>query len=104
MGLPMVGAISLAPPGSSSWDTAAPTAVLLAADPEARITDLFGLPLIYDGKHLLNDCGVVVSSGRIALRIHERLCNDPHFCEVLGVEMQNMVPVDTIEVTQLKSE
>lgn len=99
---PMVGAISIAPPGSSSWDTAAPTAVLLAADPEARVTDLFGHPLIYDGEHLLNDCGVVVSSGCVASRIHERLCeglcNDPEFCEVIGVELDDVLPVECVEV------
>ena len=70
----MVGAISLAPPGSSSWDTAAPTAVLLAADPRARVTDLLGRPLIYDGDNLSNKCGVVASSGSVASVIHDRLC------------------------------
>lgn len=85
----MVGSISIAPPGSSSWDTAAPSAVLLAADPEARITDLLGRPLIYDGEHLLNEYGIVVSSGCVASRIHRRLCNglykDREFCNVIGV-------------------
>ena len=52
---PMVGSLSIAPPGSSSWDTAAPTAVLLAADPKASVTDLLGRPLIYDGDNLLNN-------------------------------------------------
>ena len=70
----IVGAISLAPPGSSSWDTAAPTAVLLAADPNAKVTDLLGRPLIYDGDNLSNKCGVVASSGTVATIIHERLC------------------------------
>ena len=74
--VPLVGSISVAPPGSSSWDTAAPTAVLLAADPKARVTDLIGQPLIYDGDNLLNKCGVVVSSGCIATKIHDRLCKD----------------------------
>jgi len=99
---PMVGAISLAPPGSSSWDTAAPTAVLLAADPDARVTDLFGHALVYDGEHLLNDCGVVVSSGCVASKIHEKLCrglcNEPKFCEAIGVELNEVAPVETIEV------
>jgi len=72
--LPMVGAISIAPPGSSSWDTAAPTAVLLAIDPQARVTDLLGRPLIYNGEDLLNTCGIVVSSGCVASRVHSRLC------------------------------
>jgi len=70
----IVGAISLAPPGSSSWDTAAPTAVLLAADPKAKVTDLLGRPLIYDGDNLSNKCGVIASSGTVATIIHDRLC------------------------------
>lgn len=90
---PMVGAISVAPPGSSSWDTAAPTAVLLAVDPKARVTDLLGRPLIYNGEDLLNKCGIVVSSGCVASRIHERLCEglceDEALCEVLDVELLN---------------
>ena len=84
-----VGSISIAPPGSSSWDTAAPTAVLLAVDPKARVSDLLGRPLIYDGDNLLNDCGVVVTSGYVASNIHERLCEslckDEEFCEVIGI-------------------
>ncbi|KAL7542942.1 hypothetical protein ACHAXR_012228 [Thalassiosira sp. AJA248-18] len=86
---PTVGSISVAPPGSSSWDTAAPTAVLLAADPSARITDLLGRSLVYDGENLLNNCGVVVSSGCVASSIHERLCKtlcqNEEFCEAIGV-------------------
>jgi hypothetical protein len=70
----IVCAISLAPPGSSSWDTAVPTAVLLAADPKARVTDLLGPPLIYDGGNLSNKCGVIASSGPVSSIIHERLC------------------------------
>jgi len=85
---PMVGSLSIAPPGSSSWDTAAPTAVLLAADPKARVTDLLGRPLIYDGDNLLNNCGIVVSSGYVASRIHTRLCeglcDNEELREVLG--------------------
>ena len=72
----IIGAISLAPPGSSSWDTAAPTAVLLAADPKAKVTDLLGRPLIYDGDNLSNNCGVVASSGTVATIIHDRLCRE----------------------------
>ncbi|KAL7531982.1 hypothetical protein ACHAWF_004002 [Thalassiosira exigua] len=71
---PTVGALSMAPPGSSSWDTAAPTAVLLAADPSARVTDLTGRPLVYDGERLQNERGVVVSSGCVARDVHDRLC------------------------------
>lgn len=99
---PIVGAISIAPPGSSSWDTAAPTAVLLAADPAAYVTDLFGHQLIYDGIHLLNDCGLVVSSGCVASRVHVRLCKElcknPEFCDVIGVEAGDVVPVECVEV------
>ena len=84
-----IGSISLAPPGSSSWDTAGPTALLLAADPNAIVTDLVGRPLVYDGEHLSNDCGVVVSAGHMATRIHRDLCqklrSDEVFCEALGV-------------------
>lgn len=85
----IIGSISLAPPGSSSWDTAGPTALLLAADPDAIVTDLVGRPLIYDGEHLSNDCGVVVSAGFTATRIHREMCeklrSDEAFCEMLGV-------------------
>ena len=85
----IIGSISLAPPGSSSWDTAGPTALLLAADPNAIVTDLVGRPLIYDGEHLSNDCGVVVSAGFVATRIHREMCEklrrDEAFCEMLGV-------------------
>ena len=92
---PMVGAISIAPPGSSSWDTAAPTAVLLAVDPKARVTDLLGRPLIYDGESLLNRYGVVVSSGCVASSVHDRLCKglskDAEFCEVIGVVWNDSV-------------
>ena len=84
-----IGSISLAPPGSSSWDTAGPTALLLAADPNAVVTDLVGRPLVYDGEHLSNDCGVVVSAGHMATRIHREMCqklrNDEVLCETLGV-------------------
>jgi len=84
-----IGSISLAPPGSSSWDTAGPTALLLAADPNAIVTDLVGRPLVYDGEHLSNDCGVVVSAGHMATRIHREMCEklrgDEVFCKALGV-------------------
>lgn len=99
---PTVGAMSIAPPGSSSWDTAAPTAVLLAADPQACVTDLFGHQLTYDGIHLLNDCGLVVSSGCIASRVHvrlcEELCKNQEFCEVIGVVLDDVAPVECVEV------
>lgn len=84
-----IGSISLAPPGSSSWDTAGPTALLLAADPNAIVTDLVGRPLVYDGVNLSNDCGVVVSAGHMATRIHREMCeklrSDEVFCKALGV-------------------
>ncbi len=86
-----VGAISIGPPGSSSWDTAAPTAVLLAVDPNARVTDLLGQPLIYDGENLSNKLGVVVSSGYVATRIHDALCRilsqEEALHEVLGMRI-----------------
>jgi 3'-phosphoadenosine 5'-phosphosulfate (PAPS) 3'-phosphatase len=85
----IIGSISLAPPGSSSWDTAGPTALLLAADPNAFVTDLVGRPLLYDGEHLSNDCGVVVSAGFVATRIHREMCEklrkNEAFCEALGL-------------------
>ena len=44
---------------------------------------------MYDGEHLSNDCGVVVSAGHMATRIHRDLCqklrSDEVFCEALGV-------------------
>ena len=99
---PTVGAISLAPPGSSSWDTAAPTAVLLAADPKARVTDLFGRPLIYDGDNLSNKCGVVASSGSVASIIHKRLCmglcKDDALYELLSVNMSDKAPPNALEL------
>mmetsp|Transcript_12801 Transcript_12801/g.18359 ORF Transcript_12801/g.18359 Transcript_12801/m.18359 type:complete len:504 (-) Transcript_12801:2660-4171(-) len=88
-----IGSISIAPPGSSSWDTAGPTALLLAADPNAIVTDLVGRPLVYDGEHLSNDCGVVVSAGHMATRIHREMCeklrSDEVFCKALGVSRCN---------------
>jgi len=84
-----MGAMSINPPGSCSWDTAAPTAVLLASDPNARVTDLIGNSLIYDGVRLANSCGVLVSSGTVANEIHCRLTKllrqDKEFCELMGV-------------------
>ena len=82
------GAMSIGPPGSCSWDTAAPAAVLLAADPDARVTDLFGRPLVYDGVRLSNGCGVLVSSGAAANEVHARLAEelrgDEELCELVG--------------------
>eukprot|EP00569_Conticribra_weissflogii_P019921 CAMPEP_0171425524 /NCGR_PEP_ID=MMETSP0881-20121228/3381_1 /TAXON_ID=67004 /ORGANISM="Thalassiosira weissflogii, Strain CCMP1336" /LENGTH=582 /DNA_ID=CAMNT_0011944859 /DNA_START=108 /DNA_END=1856 /DNA_ORIENTATION=+ len=87
----IVGAISVAPAGSSSWDTASPTAVLLALDPLARVTDLIGRPLIYDGVRLTNEAGVVVSSGDVAVRVHEdltgRLSKDESFLSMIGLDL-----------------
>ncbi|KAL3768711.1 hypothetical protein ACHAWU_006812 [Discostella pseudostelligera] len=100
-----VGAISIGPPGSSSWDTAAPTAVLLAVDPNARVTDLFGQPLIYDGDNLSNKLGIVVSSGYVASRIHEALCmklsRDEALHEVLGVSMSSKTQSNALELDNL---
>jgi len=99
---PRVGAISIAPPGSSSWDTAAPTAVLLAIDPSARVTDLLGKPLIYDGDNLLNKCGVLVSSGDVASMIHERLCRelceDQSLFEVIGDILVDGPPLTVLDL------
>jgi len=90
-----VGAMSIGPPGSCSWDTAAPTAVLLASDPNARVTDLIGNPLVYDGVRLSNSCGVLVSSGTVANEIHSRLTKglrqDKEFCELMGVVFDDTV-------------
>ena len=81
-------AMSIGPPGSCSWDTAAPAAVLLAADPDARVTDLFGRPLVYDGVRLMNGFGVLVSSGAAANEVHARLAEelrgDEELCELVG--------------------
>jgi hypothetical protein len=50
---------------------------------------MVGRPLIYDGEHLSNDCGVVVSAGFVATRIHREMCEklrrDEAFCKLLGV-------------------
>jgi 3'-phosphoadenosine 5'-phosphosulfate (PAPS) 3'-phosphatase len=85
----ILGTISISPPGSSSWDTAAPTAVLLSMDPEAHISDLLGRPLVYNGKDLTNVYGVVVSSGEGAVKVHRELCErlskNREFCTILGV-------------------
>ena len=86
---PIVGTMAISPPGSSSWDTAAPTAVLLSMDPNALITDLVGRPLIYDGRQLTNVFGVVVSCGEGAVKVHKELCGrlakNEEFCQVIGI-------------------
>ncbi|KAL7487680.1 hypothetical protein ACHAW6_013242 [Cyclotella cf. meneghiniana] len=91
----IVGSMSISPPGSSSWDTAAPTAVLLSMDPHALVTDLVGRPLNYNGTQLTNEFGVVVSSGEGAVIVHRELCyrlaNDEKFRQVLGVEVQDLI-------------
>lgn len=85
----IVGTISISPPGSSSWDTAAPTSILLSLDPYACITDLIGRPLVYNGLDLTNKYGVVISSGEGAVLVHQELCTslaeNEEFCKVIGV-------------------
>jgi 3'-phosphoadenosine 5'-phosphosulfate (PAPS) 3'-phosphatase len=87
--IPIVGTIAISPPGSSSWDTAAPSAVLLSLDPDALVTDLIGRPLVYNGVDLTNVHGVVVSSGDGAVKVHRELCGrlskNEEFCNVIGV-------------------
>jgi hypothetical protein len=60
-------------------------------DTNSLVTDLVGRPLIYDGIHLTNECGVVVSSGEIAVGVHRELCGrlarDESFCMEVGVEV-----------------
>ncbi|KAL3791454.1 hypothetical protein HJC23_011510 [Cyclotella cryptica] len=93
----IVGSMSVSPPGSSSWDTAAPTAVLLAMDPHALVTDLVGRPLNYNGTQLTNEFGVVVSSGEGAVSVHRELCcrlaNDEHFRRVIGVDVEDLFTI-----------
>ena len=83
--------IAVFTPGTCSWDTAAPTAVLLASlrggknnkgDEPGFVTDLFGGSIAYEnppgeqggGKgRVSNDMGVICSRGALAVRYHERL-------------------------------
>ena len=72
-------AISVIPPGTCSWDTAAPTSILFAAMErfgfKAKVTDMFGGELVYNssGKVVTNDLGVFVSCGEEALQYHDKL-------------------------------
>eukprot|EP00979_Chaetoceros_neogracilis_P007179 scaffold1506_cov220-Chaetoceros_neogracile.AAC.9 len=72
-------AISVIPPGTCSWDTAAPTSILFAAMDKfgfkAKVTDMFGGELVYNssGKVVTNDLGVFVSCGEEAVQYHEML-------------------------------
>jgi 3'-phosphoadenosine 5'-phosphosulfate (PAPS) 3'-phosphatase len=76
-------AISIIPPGTCSWDTAAPTAILFAALSEhghgkvGKVTDMFGGELIYNscGKKVTNDLGALVSIGPRAGLYHNKLCD-----------------------------
>ena len=76
-------ALSVITPGTCSWDTAAPTAVLLAAmakySIEGRVTDMLGGELVYNskGSKVTNDLGAFVSIGPKAIQYHEKLCQ--HF-------------------------
>lgn len=47
--------------GTKLWDSCAPHAVLLAAG--GMVSDVRGLPLVYDPNHLPNDFGVLASHG-----------------------------------------
>lgn len=74
-------AICLIPPGTCSWDTAAPTALMMAAmekyGKNGKITDFFGGELVYDstGNRVTNDLGAIVSCGNVAVSYHDRLTN-----------------------------
>ncbi len=74
-------AISVIPPGTCSWDTAAPTAILFATlalhGIKGKVTDMFGGELVYDsnGKKVSNDLGALVSIGSLAVSYHEKLCS-----------------------------
>lgn len=74
-------AIVIIPPGTCSWDTAAPTAILFATlalhGIKGKVTDMFGGELVYDsnGKKVTNDLGALVSIGSLAVCYHEKLCS-----------------------------
>ena len=73
-------AIAVIPPGTCSWDTAAPCSILFAAIAKfgikGKATDMFGGELVYDssGKIVTNDLGAFVSCGEKALEYHEKVC------------------------------
>jgi len=73
-------ALCIIPPGTCSWDTAAPTAILFAAlskyGKQGKVTDMFGGQLVYDstGRKVLNDLGSLISVGKLAGEYHEKLC------------------------------
>ena len=77
-------ALSIITPGTCSWDTAAPTAILLAATQsfgkQGKITDMFGGALVYDssGENVTNDLGALISIGPIACSYHNKLCERFH--------------------------
>ena len=72
-------AISVIPPGTCSWDTAAPTAILFAAlvkySKQGKVTDMFGGELVYNptGKKVTNDLGALVSIGPMAGYYHDKI-------------------------------
>jgi 3'-phosphoadenosine 5'-phosphosulfate (PAPS) 3'-phosphatase len=73
--------IAVAPRGTCSWDTAAPTGVLLAALAAGRgrpglVSDLAARDLRYDrgGGDVTNGAGVLASCGDRAERYHRELC------------------------------
>ena len=72
-------AISIIQPGTCSWDTAAPTAILFAAlakyGKQGKVTDLFGGELVYSptGKKVTNDLGALISIGPMAGYYHDKI-------------------------------
>lgn len=75
----MYNAIAVIPPGTCSWDTAAPSSILLAAMKRygihACVSDMLGGDLVYDTSqgNFTNDLGVLVSCGEKAVAYHHRL-------------------------------
>jgi 3'-phosphoadenosine 5'-phosphosulfate (PAPS) 3'-phosphatase len=74
-------AFAIMPPGTCSWDTAAPTALLFAAckkfQIDVKVTDMLGSELVYDstGMNVTNSLGCFVSVGKMAITYHEMVCN-----------------------------
>jgi 3'-phosphoadenosine 5'-phosphosulfate (PAPS) 3'-phosphatase len=75
-------ALAIMPPGTCSWDTAAPTALLLAAcnkfGIDVKVTDMLGSELVYDssGLNVTNNLGCFVSVGKMAVGYHELVCEN----------------------------
>jgi len=79
-----IDAISIMPPSTCSWDTAAPTALLLSMldknGIDGKVTDLLGRDLVYtmsnDPEEAKNKFGVLVSCGDVALHCHDIICKN----------------------------